>query len=554
MADQSAPAGVTFDTQPHDAAPAGAPPGITFDAQPHDTVPQPGLLERSGLAPNAEGTGVGGTILAGAENLASGFNKGVAKTAAGIYDLAGGALKKVLPESLGNQIPNAGKAMGDTDPHGAMQHVGGGVEEMAEWAAGEEALKGVVKLAATPQAILDLIEKHPTASKIILDTIKGGAVGGAQGAVKNASAGKAKEGAIAGAEGGAAGSAIASTGEAALGGVLKKAGVAGLEPEEKLRKAAGGSASVREQNFEQNAKLALPRIAKENAIEPIKDEADFAEAAHNAKKDIWSGPNGYTSMIDRVMAKHPETISGDDIAQEIKNSVSPTTRKLYGEQADKIDKWADQFKGNIFLDAAKEHLVELNQRMRDFYSLSKADQFKMATADPQLGMLQDATDSLRDKIDAKLSALGETGSAELRKEYGALSQMQRVFEKRHIVYGRQAPVNIKQTMATVAAVASGHPLAAAIPFIDKYLNSPGHLIQSAIADTVPTGGTKPVGSAARKLGTVAKKAVEAGAGVGGENAWIKFKGGDGNMYEHHPDHSLADIQEADPKASYPEAP
>ncbi len=544
MADQvqGLPPGVTLDSQPHDATPAGAPPGVIFDAQPHDAATQarPGLLERSGVAPNVEGGGV----LGAAENLASGFNKGVAKTAAGLYDLVGSGLKKVLPPSLGNQIPNAGAAMGDTEPQGIAQHIGSAAEDMAEWAAGDEALKGVVKLAATPQAILDLIEKHPTASKIILDTLKGGTLGGAQGAVKNASAGKAKEGAIAGAEGGAAGSALASTGEEVLGAVGRKMGISGLEPEEKLRKAAGGSASVREQNFEENAKLALPRLAKENAIEPIKDETDFAEAAHKAKNDIWSGPNGYKEMIDR----HPtDTVSGDDIAREIKTSVSPTTRKFYPKEAKAIDAWADQFQGNITLPEARDHLVELNQRMRDFYSLSKADQFKMATADPELGMLQDATDALRDQIDSKLSSLGEQGSAELRKEYGALGQMQRIFEKRHIVYGRQAPVSLRQGIGTVAAVLSGHPLVAGIPILDNYLNSPGRLIRSAIADTVPLGGTKPTGSAVRKVIDAGKKLLETGAGTAGANAWITIRGGDGETYVVHPD-DLAELKQRDPKA------
>lgn len=513
--------GPSFQTS---APPSGLPEGAVVGPSLQTAAPssesasnppaQPGFLERTGLANTPVSDN---PVIGGAERAAQGFNKGLASTAAGIYDMAGNALRKVLPSSLGNQIPNAGKAMGDTQAHGMAEHVGGGVEEMAEWAAGDEALKGIVKLAATPQAILDLIEKHPTASKILLDTMKGGTVGGAQGAAKHASEGKALKGAVAGAEGGAIGSGLAAGTEEALGAVTDKLGITGLSPKEKLRKAAAGSASLSEKNFEENAATALPRIAKENAIEPIKDAKGFAEAAHTAKQDVWTGPDGYQPMIDRHAN---EIIDGSGIAQEIKNNISTSVTRHFPAEAKAIEKWADTFNGDYTLKDASQAVVDLNQRLRKFYTGTASEQFAAATAHPELGMLEDAANALRDRIDAKLSspAINEPGAAELRKEYGALSQMQRVFEKRHIVYGRQAPIDIKQAIGGIAAAASGHPGAAVIPFLTKYLNSPGHLIQSAISDTVPLGGSAPVGSLGKKAVAAGKRALETGAGVGGENA------------------------------------
>lgn len=466
----------------------------------------PGLLNNA--LGTAEGVAAGGMKdIREAENGAANLGvKGlnVAKAALGIPDSVAGHSTQIPP------IP--------TDPHlerqGIAEHAGAAVSELAQWAGMDEGLKSITKAAATPQAILDFLDKHETAAKIILDTLKGGTVGAAKGSVdaaaKNEPVGPAT---VKGAEGGAAGGAVAAGTEEALGAAGKATGISGLEPEEKIRKAGAGSASLKEQNLEENTKRALPRIAKQTGGKPIESPKDYAEAAHAAKQDLWSGPDGYKAMI----ARHPaDTISGDDIAKDVKNSISPTTRKLYPKQAANIEEWADQFNGKMPLDEAAGHLVELNQRMRDFYSLSKADQFKMATANPELGMLQDATDSLRNSIDAKLSSLGEKGSADLRKDYGALSQQQRIFERRHIVYGRQSPVDLKTSMGAVASIASGHPLAAAVPFVSKYLNDPTRLINSALADTIPTGGTKPIPTLARTAGKAGKRAFETASALGGQ--------------------------------------
>jgi len=52
------------------------------------------------------------------------------------------------------------------------------------------------------------------------------------------------------------------------------------------------------------------------------------------------------------------------------------------------------------------------------------------------------------------------------------------------------------------------------------------------------------------VGNIAKTATGAAGAQAGK--WIPFKGGDGQDYEHHPDHTLDEIQERDPGAHYPE--
>src|SRR5665213_945592 len=243
-------------------------------------------------------------------------------------------------------------------------------------------------------------------------------------------------------------------------------------PAAKITRAAGGSAGVQERDFQDNIPRALKYIVEENKANPIKTPEDMAEAAHTQKTKLW----------DEQLAKpHPgETIDGDAIAQKLKDSVNPTTRKHDAALAAQIDKWADTFKGPYDLDSAMGAITKFNSDLRNFYKQSPSDQFRMAQADPKLGMLQDAADTLRDAAFAKLSELGEKNIPELRKDYGALNQMQRIFEKRAVVYGRQAPIDLKESLGAIAAFASGHPMAAVVPQLTKYLNSPKYLIQSAI--------------------------------------------------------------------------
>ena len=208
-----------------------------------------------------------------------------------------------------------------------------------------------------------------------------------------------------------------------------------------------GAPEANERDFIENAKRTLPYLVEENKTSKISTPEDVAEAAHSQKTKLWN---------DKLGGAHPgETIDGDAIAQDIKDGINTSTRRHFPEVTEALEKWADTFKGPYALDDAMSAITDFNSKLRNFYKQSPSDQFKMATADPKLGMLQDAADSLRDHAFKKLEDLGEKNIPELRKDYGALNQLQRVFEKRAVVYGRQAPIDLKQSIGAIAAVASG---------------------------------------------------------------------------------------------------
>jgi hypothetical protein len=345
----------------------------------------------------------------------------------------------------------------------------------------------------------------------------------------------------------------------AAGAAAKKLGVGGLEPAESLQKAAGGSAGISEKNFKENMDRALPKVAAENPVD--RSPESLADAAHAAKTKVW---NEVTNQIKDLTSQtnikfntklgvtslEDAWVDGNDIAQKIKDSVSDFVRDHEEATARKIDKWADTFankypNGMYPLDKAAKSVSEMNAKLADTYKMDPGTRAAYVTRNPQLGMYEDAADALRQKIDEKLTDWGHTDSAELRKDYGALAQMERVFEKRAITYGRQVPISLKQGLAYMAGVA-GHPTAVAAALAEKFLNSPEHLIGSALDKMKPKSPpiAAPAASAATKVGVAAGQQPDSAETP---EEWVTFKGSDGSTYEGHPEDWEA-IRKADPGA------
>jgi hypothetical protein len=86
----------------------------------------------------------------------------------------------------------------------------------------------------------------------------------------------------------------------------------------------------------------------------------------------------------------------------------------------------------------------------------------------------------------KLEDVGEETPREFRQQYGALKQIESVFNKRATVESRQAPMNLQQVLGAteaVGALLSGHPVAAGaglIPSIAKSRQTSSSLIRQGL--------------------------------------------------------------------------
>ena len=263
-----------------------------------------------------------------------------------------------------------------------------------------------------------------------------------------------------------------------IGRVLKASGV-GLTPAEKLVKAGGPS--VTDANFQQAIEKASPRLIEQNKLTPIKSVQDLADGAHTAAQRLW------TDTIEPQVARHAnEVIDGRAISQQIRSGIDPGMQDLFPDQAQAAADFADKFERPIPLSAASAYLKTLNAQLKAFYKLSPEGRSAMGITDGRISAMENAADGLRDQIYSKLEDLGEADPRGARQQYGALKQIQKVFEKRAIVAGRQAPLNIQQVLSLALG---GHPLSgfAAASGL-RFLNSPDMLTQRGISGMSPEPG------------------------------------------------------------------
>lgn len=309
---------------------------------------------------------------------------------------------------------------------------------------------------------------------------------------------------------------------APLRGPLKTAGI-GLTPAEKLVKAGGPS--VTDLKFPQTLDTAAQRLADQNNISPIRSVQDLADGAHDAAQKLW------TNEIEPQIARHAgQVIDGRAVAQRIVGNISEGTADLFPGEADDAVNFAAGLEKDITLPKANEYLKTLNAKLESFYKMSPETRQAARVTDGQISAYESAADGLRDQIYSKLNALGEQDPQGLRQQYGALKNIQRVFGKRAIVVGRQAPLTIPQVLGTaaglseaVSSLTNGHPMTAipgatmaAVPTVLRYLNAPDQLVRSAMKNIRPESSTSFRG--ALRTPTVAAAAAQRNRSTGQQAA------------------------------------
>jgi hypothetical protein len=514
------------------ARPAG-PPAPVGDQNTPQVDPASGLpsaLDANEPAPLA-GQGV-------AANVAGGAVKAVAQDMRGMTALA----NKVLPSGM--QIPDATKGS-DIETHGAAQTVGAMGENAVEWAMGEESLKAIQEFATaakflkTPGMLTAYLKSSPKVAKALEAVAHGITLGGAQGAVHGAAEGDATKGAVLGAAGGAAGAGLAEGISAGLPKLAKILGLGGLTMEENMTKAAGGSLNVGTQNWQQSLQKAMPLLAQEAKTTAVKTVGDFEDLAYDTADKLWK--TQIQPQIDRHITDPIDTTS---IRNEIQGTVTRSMKKYFPEEAKKIEEFAGNFGKPTTIGEVAEDLQTFNAKLKAYYKAPPEARAAILKTEGDVTALEQAADSMRDALNKALESKGEKIPAELRQQYGALKEVQRVFGKRAIVADRQMPLNIQQVLAMIggageaaAAIGAGHPgyaIAGAVPIAvasaAKIRNAPANLIKQ---------GLKQAGAAAPSAAiSTAKGAAKSGTAFLGSQAgqgWVKFTGKDGKSYLIHKD-------------------
>lgn len=564
-----APQGVTLDMSKSTPLPAAAPAGVTLDMSKSQSLPNAAQSPEEVAArharsvADARGRGLR-TDLPDQEDFMDKVRTGAGKegvaTASGLANLANKVLPSViqipteqhtiettLPEGPEKQRALA-EAKDDITTHGVGETLGGLAENIGEFAAGDEILKGLSKLAKVPEAVLALAEKYPKMAKIFTASAKGATVGGAQGAVKESASGGAgaKAGLEEGGAGGAAGGAASEILPIVAKPILKSVGLGTESVEDALRAAQPGKRNMK---FIEDWATAQPRLVQElEEGGKFKDMGEAADRIGDVRRKIW------TDEVMPAIERHAdETFDTTKVAQAVREKITGTLQKRFPEDAKFLQEFADKYTSgsplfsgeNTVADAEKE--IELYNSKLDsegYWKKTPKERAAMEKANPKIAAWRTASDQIRSSLYEHLESAGETNIKALKNEYGAIGNVENEVRGQVNVAGRQRPISLKQVIGMTAGLAHGGPLgalAAALPIVDKLYNAPEELLNRAISKSAPAGPVKQaVQTAASATGAAAKKA----APVVGANM-VRFLASDGSVHEVNKD-QLDDAKKIDP--------
>jgi hypothetical protein len=522
------------------AQPIQAPAPVTLDmskAQPISSESQTPSIPTS---PNIPSTGsvLGDAAIGALKGAGEGFVKGAGQTVSGVSHIIN-KIPKVGEVLAPSQGVHAADQMEQT--HGIAEGVGSGLEGLAEFATGDEALEAVAKgarlveMARKFPAVADALkmaESSKVLSKIMTTAGKSAIVGGAQGAVKGAAQGDAVKEGVEGAAGGALGGGIAEGVSSGIRPLARILGLGGLTSTEALTKA--GRPYVGEQRWEENLKSVMPRLVEADKQNPIKTVGDFEDLAHNTADTLWK-----TEIQPQVDRHAAEIMDTTPIRDKIQSAVTPSMKKFFPDEAAEIERFASNFGAPTTIAEANADLQALNAKLKAYYKAPPEARAALLKTEGSVAAVESAADGLRGELYNHLTNAGEEIPAELRKQYGALKQVERVFGKRAIVADRQAPINMNQVIGMMVgtaeaggAVLSGHPLLAAAgvaPVVAATAAKARNAPESLIRQGLKTAEREAAGPNAAKE-AVQEGAKTVAAGAGAQTGRVIFTASDGTTH------------------------
>lgn len=504
--------------------------------------------------PAARPPGGKGGALEPLGQVVSGFGGEALKTVQGGIGLA----NKVLPE--GAQIPNIPPQY--TEPRNTGERIGAFAENVAEFAGGEAAIKGLGlldKLATASPKLLQIMEQFPKATKMILGMTKGATIGGAQGAVKGTAEGKPTlESAESGAVGGATGSGLAEGASMAIKPLANAAGL-GTSAEQDLVRAA--QPAKRNYNFLNNWNIAKDRIAKEvdgNGV--FESFGDAADRLREVRQELWQ--NEVKPIIDKhaneemfpnvgnpsvpypsMGSNMTQPVQTNPIADAIRAKAQTIPSNIAGQTQKAIEKYAQKFDRKMTVGQMEQEMEFINKELaaKDFWTKGPKQRANLASTDPFYASRVTALDNMRDKLYHKIADLGDPDIQALKREYGAVSAVEDELRGRTNVDLRQRPISLKQMMAFVY----GHPLGIGAAIADKIYNDPVALLNRAVDKVNPSMASMVAKDVAQNVGSAAKTALP--TATAGAGRWVRVQGGDGVAREVHPE-DLGEYLKRDPSA------
>jgi hypothetical protein len=172
---------------------------------------------------------------------------------------------------------------------------------------------------------------------------------------------------------------------------------------------------------------------------------DALNAASVAKKGIWKQ---YAAKLQQAQEAFPNapsmsTIDGNEVADAMMKSIDKRTALQNPDLVERIQKVADTYRRPMGLNEAEDFLQSANNDLHSYYAKNKVGR-QVAARDPETGHVVAEADQLRDSLYSKLDDLTGPGAADLKQQYGALSNVENELLRRKNVAARQQPDSLAE--------------------------------------------------------------------------------------------------------------
>lgn len=197
--------------------------------------------------------------------------------------------------------------------------------------------------------------------------------------------------------------------------------------------------------FNDAVKGALPNMkaAEADLGHPVQGVDDALQVADIAKKKIWQR---YQEVLGPAAARGVQ-LDGNSIADAMMRSIDKRTATQNPGLVDKVQQVADTYRRPMNVAEAEDYLQSANKELTSYYAKNKVGR-SAALADPSVAYTVAESDALRDSLYSKLNEASGPGAADLKRAYGAITNVQGELLNRQNVAARQQPQSLNEQIST----------------------------------------------------------------------------------------------------------
>lgn len=192
-----------------------------------------------------------------------------------------------------------------------------------------------------------------------------------------------------------------------------------------------------------------------NPLTEYKSNGDILQGVKAAKAYVWNALEQRTGSVAKL------STDTNAVADAMEKSISKRTAEQYPEIAKKVQARADTYRGMKTFRDIENAIQDANDDLRGYYKRSTPTDSPITA---ETAATEAEVKVLRKMLDEKVEALTGSGTSELKREYGALRDVERAAAKQYAVETRQKGANLWEGLAALRAAGdfvSGNVLGAA---------------------------------------------------------------------------------------------